>query len=279
MGLALFPLGYVVTRINQIFKELYMSIINDINEVMHKIRVKLYPNYLPQVEGKYIARTANEAVLSVEQVCAALKNRGGFTGNYEELVECVRKFFDEAAYQLCDGFAVNTGYFSVHPNIGGTFNSAKDVHDAKKNPLSFRFRTGAKLRRLTEFISVEIAGVADTSGYIDEFYDINAINANETITANGQFIILGNKIKIAGDDPKCGIYFEPIGEPQNRIKVIAPLAENFPTKVIGLTPMNVTDKSFKVVIITQFNGSSTMMKNPREMTGNFELAATVSNNP
>ena len=83
-----------------------MSIINDINEVMHKIRVKLYPNYLPQVEGKYIARTANEAVLSVEQVCAALKNRGGFTGNYEELVECVRKFFNEAAYQLCDGFAV-----------------------------------------------------------------------------------------------------------------------------------------------------------------------------
>jgi len=253
-----------------------MSLINDVNEVLHKIRVKLYPNYLPHVEGKYIARTDNEAVLSVEQVCAALKNRGGFTGNYEELVECVRKFFDEAAYQLCDGYAVNTGYFSIHPNIGGTFNSAKDAHDAKNNPIGFRFRTGAKLRRLIEFISVEIIGVADTNGFIDEFFDINSVNANETVTANGQFIIMGNKIKITGDNPDCGIYFEPIGEPNNRIKVIAPLAENSTSKLIGLTPMTITDKTFKVVIVTQFNGSSgTFLKNPKEMTGNFELAATV----
>ena len=84
-----------------------MAIINDVNEVLHRIRVKLYPNYLPNVEGIYIARTNNEASLTIEQVCAALKNRGGFTGNYEDLTENIRQFFDEAAYQLCDGFAVN----------------------------------------------------------------------------------------------------------------------------------------------------------------------------
>jgi hypothetical protein len=71
------------------------------------------------VEGAYIARTDNEASLSVEEVCAALKNRGGFTGSYDDLVEHVKQFFDEAAYQLCGGFAVNTGCFSVHPNVGG----------------------------------------------------------------------------------------------------------------------------------------------------------------
>ena len=171
---------------------------------------------------------------------------------------------------------MNTGYFSIHPNIGGTFNSAKDAHDAKSNPIGFRFRTGAKLRRLIEFISVEITGVADTSGFIDEFFDINTVNANETVTANGQFIILGNKIKITGDSPDCGIYFEPMGEPNNRIKVIAPLAENSTSKLIGLTPMTITDKTFRIVIVTQFNGSSsTFLKKPREMTGNFELTATV----
>jgi hypothetical protein len=83
-----------------------MAVINNENEVLHRVRVKLYPNYLPKVEGAYIARMDNEASLTVEEVCAALKNRGGFTGNYDDLVEHVRQFFDEAAYQLCDGFAM-----------------------------------------------------------------------------------------------------------------------------------------------------------------------------
>jgi hypothetical protein len=101
-----------------------MAIINNVNEVLRRIRVKLYSNNLSNVGGAYIARTANEASLTIEEVCAAMKNRGGFTSNYNDLVEYVRQFLDEMAYQLCDGFAVNADYFSVHPNIGGTFNKA-----------------------------------------------------------------------------------------------------------------------------------------------------------
>jgi hypothetical protein len=55
--------------------------------------VKLYPNYLTTVEGKYIARTNNEASLSIEDICAALKNRGGSTGNYGDLVEHVWNYW------------------------------------------------------------------------------------------------------------------------------------------------------------------------------------------
>jgi len=79
-----------------------MAIINNVNEVLHRIRVKLYPNYLPDVEGRYIARTNNEASLSVEQVCAALKNRGGFFGNYELLTENVRKHPVRSRPSVCD---------------------------------------------------------------------------------------------------------------------------------------------------------------------------------
>jgi hypothetical protein len=47
--------------------------------MLRRIRVKLYPHYLPHVKGAYIARPDNEALLNVEEFCAALKNRGGFT--------------------------------------------------------------------------------------------------------------------------------------------------------------------------------------------------------
>ncbi|MDR0720394.1 MAG: hypothetical protein LBF78_12225 [Treponema sp.] len=61
-----------------------MAIIANVDEAPRRIRVKLYPNYLPGAEGVYIARADNEASLSIKQACAALKTRGGFTGNYDE---------------------------------------------------------------------------------------------------------------------------------------------------------------------------------------------------
>ena len=112
---------------------------NTANEKLHRIRVKLYPNYLQSVPGAYIARTNNEASLSIEDICAALKNRGGFTGDYHVLVDCVKKYYGELAYQLCDGFSVNTGFYSIHPNIGGTFDKVNEGHDIKKNPINFKF--------------------------------------------------------------------------------------------------------------------------------------------
>ena len=49
-------------------------------EVMHSIGIKLYPNYLPGYEETYIARTVNDASLSIDDVCTSLTKRGGFTG-------------------------------------------------------------------------------------------------------------------------------------------------------------------------------------------------------
>ncbi len=52
-----------------------MSDIYQVKEKMHKMRAKLYPSYLPGTEG-YIARTANEASVSIEDICASMKKLG-----------------------------------------------------------------------------------------------------------------------------------------------------------------------------------------------------------
>jgi hypothetical protein len=248
-----------------------MAIVSTVNEILHRIRVKLYPNYLPHVEGAYIARTDNEASLSIEEVCAALKNRGGFTGNYDDLVEYVRQFFNEAAYQLCDGFAVNTGYFLVHPNVGGTFDKATEGHDTQKHPVAFRFRTLAPLRALAEHITIEIEGVADVSGYIDEFVDISTEAVNETATPGEQFSIAGHKIKVAGDDPEVGVYFVSAADPARRFKAAGHLAENTASRVIGIIPA-LSPGLYKLEIITQYSSGSFFLKEPRTVVLQPELA-------
>ncbi|MHB9295296.1 hypothetical protein PilKf_01038 [Pillotina sp. SPG140] len=247
-----------------------MAIINNVNEVLHRIRVKLYPNYLPKVEGAYIARTDTEASLSIEEVCAALKNRGGFTGNYDDLVEHVHQFFDEAAYQICDGFAVSTGYFSVHPNVGGTFESVNDSHDSSKHPITFRFHVLSALRALAAHIAVDVTGLADIQAYIDNFIDVATESIKETITPGGQFIIEGHKIKIAGDDADNGIYFVSATDASARVKVSGHFAENISSRIIGIIPA-LNAGQWKVEIRTQFSNSSTTLKNPRVIESRFPL--------
>jgi hypothetical protein len=255
-------------------KEADMAPINNVNEVLHRIRVKLYPNFLPRVEGAYIARTDNEAALNIEQVCAALKNRGGFTGNYDDLVEHVRQFFDETVYQLCDGFAVNAGYFSVHPNVGGTFDKVTEGHDTAKHPVTFRFRTRAPLRALAERIVVEVEGLAAVNGYIDEFIDVSSEAINETLTPGGMFTVSGHKIKVAGDNAAVGVYFVSAANPEQRVKVSGRLAENTMVKLIGVSPPELTAGAYRLEVVTQVSGGSKPLKEPRTIA--FEGPLTVA---
>ena len=250
-----------------------MAVINDANGVLHRIRVKLYPNYLPKAEGRYVARTDNEAFLSIEEVCAALKNRGGFTGSYDDLVEHVRQFFDEAAYQLCDGFAVNTGYFSVHPNVGGAFDRVDGERDRKKHPVTFRFRARAPLRALAEHIAIEVEGLADLTGYIAEFVDVSTESVNETATSGGQFRISGHKIKVEGEEAGVGVWFIPADNPAGRVKAAGRLAENTASKVIGMIPA-LGPGDWKLEIVTRYSSGSFLLKEPR--TAAFQGELTVA---
>ncbi|MDR2941950.1 MAG: DUF4469 domain-containing protein [Treponema sp.] len=245
-----------------------MPIAQELNEVLHRIRVKLYPNYLPQVEGKYIARTNSEAMLSIGQICASLKNRGGFTGNADDLIAHVGQFMDEAAYQLCDGFAVNLKYFSVHPNIGGTFNSAKEAHDPAKHPVTFRFRARKPLRSLIQAISVEIQGVANASGCITEFYDFELESANALFAPGDMFAVYGSKIKLAGGSPEVGVYFVPVDDPSMAVKA-SRIAENLPSKITGIAPKTGFSDN-RIEIRTQYsNSNGILLKTPRVIKSGF----------
>jgi len=169
---------------------------------------------------------------------------------------------------------VNTGYFSIHPNICGTFDSKRDIYDREKNPVSFSFRTLTKLKRLARLINVEIEGLADTDGLIDTFYDAYTQTTNNIISGNDLFSISGEKIKVVDDgvNTECGIFFIKTDEPVGRVKVIRNLVENTATKIAGLTPMLVAPGKYRIEIVTQFNGSNTgFLKTPKTLTSDFEL--------
>jgi len=247
-----------------------MSDVYLVKEKMHKMRAKLYPSYLPGTEGTYIARTTNEAAVNIEDICASMKNRGGFDGSYEEAVKSLRHFFMEMLYQLADGFSVNLGFFSVHPNIGGTFTNENEAHDHKKHPINFRFQALKPMRDLRDDIQVIIDGIADTHGYIMEYTDVSTGAVNETIHVMSQFIMTGYRLKVEGDHPDVGIYFQQVTGGTTKLKA-GKLAENTPTKLVGMVPGG-PNGTYKVIIKTQYSGSNKPLKEIRTIESGFTLS-------
>ena len=252
-----------------------MNLAYGISQVMHRIRVKLYPNYLPNGEA-FLARTDSEASLSIEQVCAAMRERGGFKGDYRDLIENIKRYNDEVAYQLCNGFRVSNEYYSIYPNLGGTFKTARETPDPKKHPLTFRFRVLGAMRKLAAHIQVINDGEADVSGYIDIFTDTDEHAENSIFVLGNMFVITGSKIKIEGTDPGIGLYLVPVDNPAQAVKVDR-ISENTPGKITGIMPSSGHPLN-RLEIRTQFTGSNTLLKNPRAITSDFvieEVSQTI----
>jgi hypothetical protein len=244
------------------------SIVTSVREHLHKIRAKLYEAHFKDVVGKFFARTVHEASLTVEMVCSALFNRGGFLGSYNDLVDHVNQFLIEAVYQLLDGYSINMGgYFTIYPHITGLFNSADEPYDKQKNPLKFRFKSRPKLRRLIDEIEVFIDGLADTVGSIFRFYNVDE-DADNIFAAGDQIIVDGAKIKIEGDVSQVGMFIVPVDDPAAAVKV-ARVALNTPTKIVAVAPATGHQYN-RVEIRTQYTGATNaLLKEPRVISGSM----------
>jgi hypothetical protein len=240
-----------------------MAIINEINEVLHKIEAKLYPNYLGKGEGAYVARAKAEAPLSIEDICAAAKNRGGFTGQYEDLVEHAHVFVNEAVYQLLDGFSVQAGaFFSLHSTIGGTYHGASD-HIGAEN-LHVSFRTLRHLKELLLKVHIENEGIAGDGAYIDEIVDTHSESVNGALTPGGMIHIVGHKIKVEGDDPACGVWFVSQAD-GSRVNMSEHLGINRSAELFGIIPA-LAAGAYKLEVVTCFTNGTRPLKEARTIT-------------
>jgi hypothetical protein len=202
-----------------------------------------------------------ERTVTIEEICANLRERGGFQGNVEEAIHNIRQFLEECAFLMCDGWSINLIYYIISIHIGGTWDSPDEVHDRKKHPVSFTFRTLKALRDMAHFITVEVDGIEDTPAYIDTVEDASTGAINETITPTSEIIINGHKIKIEGTDSSCGLYL--VTESGTEYKITRRFAVNAAAKIITIAPDIPVGEKVKVRIVTQYTNSNVLLKEPR----------------
>lgn len=241
--------------------------------ILHKIKAYLYDNMLTKDNpNDYIARVISERSLNVKQICEAAVTRGGADVSAPAMEHAVELFLKEMAYQLCDGYSVNTGYFTAGTNIRGVFDTASEAYNPEKHSIFFQFSQGQKLRSEIPNIEVSILGIADYTSAILQVTDVKTGSINDLLTPGRNLRIAGNKIKVAGDHPDNGIFFVDTVT-QSRVQVEASeIVTNNPSELIIIIPA-LPAGSYRLEIVTQFTYGNLLLKEPR--TGELDKVLTV----
>ena len=227
----------------------------------HKIRAYLYDNVLTENPNDFVARVSSERSLSVADVCNLAVTRGGADISAAAMEHAVNLWLKEMAYNLCDGFSVNAGWFTANANIKGVFDSPNENFDPQKHTLLFDFVQGSQLRKEIASVEVNIIGVADASLSVAQVTDVKTGSVNDLLTASRNLKITGHKLKIVGDNAANGIFFVNQAT-QARIKVdTSDIVTNNPSELIILVPA-LTAGTYKVEVVTQYAVGS-LLKEPR----------------
>jgi hypothetical protein len=250
-----------------------------IKKYLHRIKAYLYPNALTQENANdYVARVTSEPSLDVKQIAESAAERGGADISAAAMEHAANLWFREMAYRLCDGFSINTGWFTASVHIKGVFESPQEHFDPAKHSILFEFHQGAELRKELDSVTVDIMGVAGSGASIAQVTDTKTGSVNEFLTPGGNMKIAGHKIKIAGDrtPDTTGVYFRAQETPDVTFKVAAnDIVVNNPRELIIVIPVELSpDYTYKLEVSTQYAGSNKLLNEPRIAV--FDIPLKVS---
>jgi len=231
--------------------------------ILHQIKASLYENGLTENPNDYIAKVSSERTLNISEICQAAVSRGGADTTPQAMEHNFKLFMKEMGYQLCDGYSVNTGYFTAGTLIRGVFDSKTETFDPKKHSILFQFNQGDLLRKELPSIQVDIVGLADATNFIAQVTDVKSGSVNDMITPGRNLKIIGNKLRISGNDT-CGIFFiNQVTGVSSKVDV-SDIVVNNPSELIIVIP-ELAPGTYKLEVKTQFSGS-VLLKDPRTFT-------------
>jgi hypothetical protein len=243
-------------------------------EIRHKVLVEKLPNPLTGNSGEYYGRVRTSGTLNLQQIAESARNRGKAPLPADAIAIGAKIFLEEMAWLCCDGWSVNTGYFTLRPHFNGVFHSAQEEFDNQKHRISFDIQEGHILRKEAETIEVEVTPPVNTGISIFQVVDKKTGSINNRLTPERNLCITGNRIKVEGNDPAVGIYFINTST-QSRTKVDSTdIIINRAAEVVIIIP-HLSTGTYQLEITTQHSSSRSgyLLNAPR--TCIFDATLTV----
>lgn len=242
------------------------------SKTRHTIKAYLYDNLLTPDPNDFVARVSSERSLSVADICHSAATRGGADVSDAAMNHAVELFLKEMAYRLCDGFAVNTGYFTAMPVVRGVFLNPNETFDPQRHTLQFQFTQGELMRREIEDVEVKIMGVAETGLYIGQVEDMKSRTVNEVLTPGFNLRVTGTKLRVVGDKPGVGIFFrETVTNTATKVDE-GDIVINNPSELMIIIPA-LPAGTYQLEVTTQYSTGNKLLKEVRSAV--FDRPLTV----
>lgn len=242
------------------------------SKTRHTIKAYLYDNLLTPDPNDFTARVSSERSLSVADICHSAATRGGADVSDAAMSHAVELFLKEMAYRLCDGFAVNTGYFTAMPVVRGVFLNPNETFDPQRHTLQFQFTQGELMRREIEDVEVKIMGVAETGLYIDQVEDMKSRTVNEVLTPGFNLRVTGTKLRVVGDKPGVGIFFRETATNTATKVDEGDIVVNNPSELMIIIPA-LPAGTYQLEVTTQYSTGNKLLKEVRSAV--FDRPLTV----
>lgn len=174
---------------------------------------------------------------------------------------------------LLGGSSVQDANMHLAPRISGNWIGTHPVLNPATHKITLDAAPTTELRKaLEEEVGVEILGIkADGGARIDLVTDTHSGKTDGTISAWGNIIITGEKIKIApADEAGLGVFY--VAADGTETQDDTPLTLNDPKRIICRVP-GLADGTYTLKIVTRHSSGGVLLKQPRAIL--YELPLRV----
>lgn len=212
----------------------------------------------------------NDYVAEVSTVGKTLHNadiarafeESGSELQFETLLDILDRADRICREKLQEGYSVQTGVCRMSPRVLGNWVGATAAYNPGEHKITLDLAPTAEMRAALEEVGVEVLGVRDSGAFIGLVTDVATGATDGALTANGQIIIAGEKIKIEPDTPDASIGVFLLGEDTGY--QITSIAVNHPKEIIAALP-NIPKGDYSMYISTRYAGGNTLLKEPRRI--------------
>ena len=230
------------------------------------IKYYLKKNLLSKDEANYIAQVAASGTIDYDKLIDKILGKGT-TLTRPDLYAALEALNDVIEEYIAEGYNINMPLYSIGYSISGTFTGANDQFDPERHQLNINFSRSTATRKLGESIKHEKVAAPAASNVISEYLDTTSNTADALINPGGGFMIMGENIKLLGDDPSVGLYFVAADGTEYKCTAII---ENKPKKLTGVNPP-LAAGTYHLKLATQYAGSSAASKTVRVVDYGAEL--------
>lgn len=229
------------------------------------LQYSLTENLLTDAPDDYTALVQPLGTYDKEAIITEMLRRGTLLTRTD--IVAVLNGFEETVRDITrDGGTVNTPLFNTSFSISGVFDGAMDTFDGNRHKLNVNLTKGMVMRDTESQVVIEKTGTVIPQPTILEVKDSVSGKVNEILTPGGVLEVWGNNIKIAGENPDCGLYFVASTGDTVKAQVVV---QNKPSTLIVMIPA-LPVETYTIKVMTQYTGGKPL-KLPRTCTFNKTL--------